>query len=518
MNLPIDFHAILPELIMAGTLLLVLFVDLFLSREHKWWAMPIAFAGTLASLIATLTLIGTTRVTFGGSYVVDDFAILFKLLFTGVALVVLLLCVRYLRDGHYYQGEFYFLLLCSFLGCLTMASSRDLLLLFISLEMVSAPGFLLTGLKKGDPRSNEAALKFFLISVLSTAVMLYGMSLIYGVTGTTRLTEIAVKLAGPAGQSNLALAAILFVVAGFAFKVSAFPFQFWAPDTYEGAPVPVAAFLSVASKAAGFVGLLQLMFHAFLPEAHFWAPIFGILCVFTMFMGNLVALQQRQVVRLFAYSSIAQAGYMLLPFALAGYSASVDHEAFSAVVLYIMVYAVTNLGAFAIVVGMSRESPTLLIGDFDRARPARAGPGHRHGDLPGVPGGYPADRGLLGQVLHLRCGHPPRRRRRLARRGHGHQLGDIARLLPGHRAEHVARSDRRARPAAAHSALGRRRGRRRDHRHPRGRHLPAVLRPLPALHGRPQTVGGPGNLHGSLRFLSAPVRIGRRIIGTSEGE
>jgi NADH-quinone oxidoreductase subunit N len=364
MNPPIDYHAILPELILAGTLFVVLFVDLFLAHDRKWWAMPISFAGALGALVASLTLIGSNRITFGGSYVVDDFAVLFKILFTAVAMVVLMLCMRYLRDGRYYQGEFYFLLLCSFLGCLTMASSRDLLLLFISLEMVSAPGFLLVGLRKGDPRSNEAALKFFLISVLSTAVMLYGMSLIYGLTGTTRLTGIAAKLAGPVGDSNLALAAILFVVAGFAFKVSAFPFQFWAPDTYEGSPVPVAAFLSVASKAAGFVGLLQLMFHAFLPDAHFWAPIFGILCVFTMFMGNLVALQQRQVVRMLAYSSIAQAGYMLLPFALAGQSGSVDREAFSAVVLYLMVYAVTNLGAFAIVVGMSRETPSLLIGDF----------------------------------------------------------------------------------------------------------------------------------------------------------
>src|SRR5256714_1009148 len=307
MTPPIDFHAILPELILAGTLFLVLFVDLFLPRERKWWAMPISFIGMLATLIATLTLIGTTRVTFGGSYVVDDFAVLFKLLFESVGLVILLLSARYLRDGRYYQGEFYFLLLCSFLGCLTMASSRDLLLLFISLELVSAPGFLLTGLRKGDPRSNEAALKFFLISVLSTAIMLYGMSLIYGITGTTRLTQIAAKLAGPVGDSNLALAAILFVVAGFAFKVSAFPFQFWAPDTYEGAPVPVAAFLSVASKAAGFAGLLQLMFVAFAPQADFWSPLFAAMAIATMTIGNLVALQQRQVVRLLAYSSIAQA-------------------------------------------------------------------------------------------------------------------------------------------------------------------------------------------------------------------
>jgi NADH-quinone oxidoreductase subunit N len=187
------------------------------------------------------------------------------------------------------------------------------------------------------------------------------------VTGTLRLEGIAARLAQPAGETNLALAAILFVVTGFAFKVSAFPFQFWAPDTYEGSPVPVAAFLSVASKAAGFAGLLQLMFVAFLPRADFWAPIFAVLSFFTMTIGNLVALQQRQVVRLLAYSSIAQAGYMLLPFALATPALaadSVNQDAFAAATLYILIYGLMNLGAFAVVIGMVRESPGILIDDF----------------------------------------------------------------------------------------------------------------------------------------------------------
>jgi NADH-quinone oxidoreductase subunit N len=373
-NPTIDYHAILPELILAGTACVVLFVDLFLRQKRKWVAMPLAFAGAAGAFAATLTLIGSERSTFGGSFVVDNFAVLFKVFFTSVAMVILLLSLRYFRDGRYYQGEYYFLVLCSFLGMLTMPSSRDLLMLFISLELVSAPAFLLAGLRKSDPRSNEAALKFFLISVLSTAVMLYGMSLIYGVTGTIRLDGIATALATDVGSSNLALAAILFVVAGFAFKVSAFPFQFWAPDTYEGSPIPVAAFLSVASKAAGFAGLLQIMFVAFLPRADFWTPILAVLSLFTMTLGNLVALQQRQVVRLLAYSSIAQAGYMLLPFALAGVSPAVDREAFSAAVLYILIYAVMNLGAFAVVIAMAGESPTMLISDF-------AGLGQRAGAL-----------------------------------------------------------------------------------------------------------------------------------------
>jgi NADH-quinone oxidoreductase subunit N len=365
---PIDYHALAPEFVLAGTAFLVLVVDLFLEGDRKWLAMPVAFVGTAGSLAAALTLVGAHRVLFGGSYVVDGFAVLFKVFFTGVALVVVLISQRYFREGRYYQGEYYFLILSSFLGMLTMPSSRDFLMLFISLELVSAPGFVIAGFRKTDPRSNEAALKFFLISVLSTAVMLYGMSLIYGVTGSTRLTVIAHKLAGPAGSSSLALAAILFVVTGFAFKVSAFPFQFWAPDTYEGAPVPVAAFLSVASKAAGFAGLLQIMFVAFLPRADFWAPIFAVLSVFTMTLGNLLAIQQRQVVRLLAYSSIAQAGYMLLPLALAVPATSalvhVNREAFAAAVLYILIYGVMNLGAFAVVAAMVREAPGILISDF----------------------------------------------------------------------------------------------------------------------------------------------------------
>jgi NADH-quinone oxidoreductase subunit N len=293
--------------------------------------------------------------------------VLFKVFFLSVAIVVLAISYRYFRDGRVYQGEYYFLLLTSFLGCVMMPSSRDLLMLFISLELVSAPAFLIAAFRKSDVRSNEAGLKFFLIGVLSTAVMLYGMSLMYGVTGVTRLTEIGVALAGPLeqGKETLALASILFIAVGFGFKVSAVPFQFWAPDTYEGAPVPVAAFLATASKAAGFAGLLQLMFVAFPAQWEFWTPIFAVLSILTMTIGNFIALQQRQAVRLLAYSSIAQAGYMLLPFALVSADQAVNQEAFAAATTYILIYAVMTLGAFAVVTALSRESRALPISDFD---------------------------------------------------------------------------------------------------------------------------------------------------------
>ena len=365
MNQVIDYHAILPELILSGTILLVIVVDVFLPARRKWMSMPVGLVGVLATLGAVLSLIGETRSTFDGMFVIDNFAILFKLFFLIVAVVVLLLSLRYFREGGFYQGEYYFLLLTSFLGCILMPSSRDLLMLFIALELVSAPGFLMAAFRKNDPRGNEGGLKFFLIGVLSTAVMLYGMSIVYGLTGTTRLDAIGRALASVSpGQESLVWASILFIVAGFAFKVSAVPFQFWAPDTYEGSPVPVAAFLAVASAASGFAGLLQLMFVAFPAQAEFWTPIFAALSIATMTIGNLVALQQRQVVRLLAYSGIAQTGYILLPFALVGASAAVDRTAFSAAVTYILIYGVMNLGAFAVVIAVSRRSPGLLIGDF----------------------------------------------------------------------------------------------------------------------------------------------------------
>jgi NADH-quinone oxidoreductase subunit N len=376
----IDYHAILPELILSGTIVVVLLLDAVVTERHSWFSMPLSLAGVVAALVATLTLIGSRRTTFNGMFVIDNFALLFKVFFLSVATIVLLVSLRYFRDGRWHQGEYYFLLLTAFLGCILMPSSRDLLMLFLSLELVSAPGFLIAAFRKGDPRSNEAGIKFFLIGVLSSAVMLYGMSLIYGLTNKTNIYAIAKVLAAgtlhatstaplttatlTSGEHTLALAAIALVVVGFAFKVSAVPFQFWAPDTYEGSPVPVAAFLATASKAAGFAGLLQLMFVAFRSEYAFFTPIFAALSMATMTIGNFVALQQRQIVRLLAYSSIAQAGYMLLPFALIGADRTVNGDAFAAAVTYILIYAVMNLGAFGVVIAMARESAGLLIEDF----------------------------------------------------------------------------------------------------------------------------------------------------------
>ncbi len=368
----IDYHAILPELLLAGAAVLVLLIDLFLPERRRWLAMPLSLVGVLASLLALLTLAGQgkTRSTFcmsdgsGCSFVVDNFAILFKVVFLGSALVVLLLSLNYFREGRYYQGEYYFLLLCSFFGMLIIASSRDLIMLFISLEIVSVPGFLIAGFRKSDTRSTESALKFFLIGVLATAVMLFGMSLIYGLTGSVQLETISSRLAGTV-RTPAAAAAVGLIITGFAFKVSAAPFHFWAPDTYQGAPVPVAAFLSVASKAAGFTGLIVVCFVGLQPYADVWGPLLAVLAVITMTLGNLVALQQRHMVRLLAYSSIAQAGYMLAPFGVAASRGVEDlDEALAAILAYIALYAVMNLGAFACVIAVARRTPRNMVADY----------------------------------------------------------------------------------------------------------------------------------------------------------
>src|SRR6056297_376831 len=304
--MPIDFLAIAPEIALTVTALIVLAADLALRGQAKQLVNPITAVGTVVAIVFTVLLWGQDRVTFNGQFVVDDYAVVFKLLFLGTLLAVLGISWRFFAEGRYFQGEYYFLLITSFIGMLLMPSARDLILLFVALETVSIPAFVMVGLRKRDLYSSEASLKFFLIAVLSVAFMLFGMSLIYGFTGTTSLAGIAEALAADASPAPLLLASVVLVIVGFGFKIAAVPFHFWAPDTYAGAPMPVAAMLAVASKAAGFAGLIAVAFIAFEPLASVWAPVLGVLAILTMTIGNLLALQQRDLIRLLAYSSIAQ--------------------------------------------------------------------------------------------------------------------------------------------------------------------------------------------------------------------
>lgn len=359
----VDWHALAPELVLTGVACLVLIVDLFMPNEAKWVAMPLSAAGLLATLAAVVSLVGEERMTLARSFEINDFALLFKGLFCVVGLIILSISFHYFRDGRYYQGEYYFLLLCSLLGGLVMASARDLVSIFIAIELISVPAIIMTALRKGDAKSNESALKFFLFSVLSSAVMLYGMSLIFGATGHIQIDGIRNAIGN--ADDPLIILSVFFVVVGFAFKISAVPFHFWAPDTYEGAPSPVAAFLSTASKVGGFVGLLVLMFRAFPAVADNWRPAFVALAVLTMTVGNLIALRQKHIIRLLAYSGIAQSGYVLVTLALIEPGADKANElAFEAALFYLAVYAVMDAGAFAAAIGFARRGGSYFIDDY----------------------------------------------------------------------------------------------------------------------------------------------------------
>jgi len=363
----IDWFAIAPEIALTVTALLVLLADLNLRGDAKQLVNPIAAIGTVVALVFAALLWGEERTTFGTSFVVNEYAVVFKLLFLGSLLAILGISWRFFAEGRYFQGEYYFLLLTAFIGMLIMPSARDLLLLFVALETVSIPAFVMAGLRKRSLYSSEAALKFFLIGVLSVALMLFGISMVYGFTGTTDLALIAERIAAAGDPEPLLLASVMLVIVGFGFKISAVPFHFWAPDTYAGAPMPVAAMLAVASKAAGFAGLIAITFIAFEPLADVWAPVLGVLAILTMTLGNLIALQQRDLIRLLAYSSVAQAGYMLIPFGLARSGADgavVNEAAVQAVLFYLVAYAVMNIGAFGVAIAVNRRTGLRSLADY----------------------------------------------------------------------------------------------------------------------------------------------------------
>lgn len=360
----VDWHALAPELVVTAAACAVLVADLFLPKEIKWVAMPLSAAGLVAALAAVVSLIGEDRITLAGTFEVESFALLFKGLFCVVGLIILAISFDYMRSNDLYEGEYYFLLLCALLGTMVMASARDLISIFIAIELISIPGFVMTALRKRDPKSNEAALKFFLFGVLSSAVMLYGMSMVYGATGELHVDAIRRAIAGT-GDEPLVVMSIFFVIVGFAFKISAVPFHFWAPDTYEGSPPPVAAFLSTASKIGGFVGLLVLLFRAFPEVADTWRPVFAVLAVLTMTIGNFVALRQRHIIRLLAYSGIAQSGYVLVCLALIDSdAAATNRQAFVAALVYLAIYGLMDAGAFAAAVAYARKGGTYFIDDY----------------------------------------------------------------------------------------------------------------------------------------------------------
>jgi len=367
----IDYHALAPEVVLAVGICVVLLVDLFVPDHRRWITGTLSGLFLLGALlpVVTLAVIGDdVRSSLSGEgitgrYVVDNFALVLKALFLLAGYIVVLLSTQEIEEGGYYQGEFYVLLLSSVLGMVMMASARDLVSVFIALEFLSIPAYMMAAWKKRDRKSNEAGVKYYLLGVFASAVMLYGMSLLYGVAGSTLLADIGKSITLEGDKVGVQVLGVVFVIVGFAFKVSAVPFHTWAPDTYEGAPTPVTAFLSVGSKAAGFVGLVLMVYLAF-PEARdVYRPFLWVMAALTMTIGNLVALKQTNIVRMLAYSSISQGGFILMPLAMA-FTRGSQEASLRAVIVYLIIYAATNLGAFAVVIAVSRKTRSGEISSF----------------------------------------------------------------------------------------------------------------------------------------------------------
>jgi NADH-quinone oxidoreductase subunit N len=408
----IDYHALAPEIVLGGGICLLLLVDLFVSEARRW------IVGTLAGFVllgaflpvVTLGVIGDdVRPMFDGRYVIDNFSLVLKALFLLSGYVVVLLSTNEIEEGSYHRGEYYVMLLSSILGMVMMASSRDLISVFIALEFLSIPAYMMAAWRKRDLKSNEAGVKYYLLGVFASAVMLYGMSLLYGATGSTKLVTIGEQVTGKGKLGGIEVMGIVFVIVGFAFKVSAVPFHTWAPDTYEGAPTPVTAFLSVASKAAGFVALIVLVYLAFPHAPNVYRPFFWVMAALTMTVGNVVALRQTNIVRLLAYSSISQGGFILMPLVVAGSTRSAE-ASLRAIIVYLIIYAATNLGAFAVVIAVSRKTRSGEISSF--AGLFGYAPGLAVlmtiflASLAGIPplGGWYAKFGVFNAVLSARSG------------------------------------------------------------------------------------------------------------------
>ena len=362
----VDWHALAPEIVLIIGINVVLLVDLWIDESKKWMMASLAGLVMLAAFVpvVTLAVLGDdVRSMFDDRYVVDDYALILKALFLLVGYVIVLLSQNELEEGGYYQGEYYLLLLVSTLGMVMMASSRDLISIFIALELLSIPAYMMAAWRKRDRKSNEAGVKYYLLGVFASGVLLYGMSYLYGTTGSTKLTDIAAALDGD-NLLAMQVVAVLFVIVGFGFKVSAVPFHTWAPDTYEGAPTPVTAFLSVASKAAGFVGLATMLYVGLHAADDVYQPVIWVLAALTMTVGNVLALRQTNIVRLLAYSSVSQGGFILMPLAVMGTDLGVAESALKSVVIYLLIYAFSNLGAFAVIIAVSRKTRSGAITSF----------------------------------------------------------------------------------------------------------------------------------------------------------
>ena len=343
----LNFSVIAPALALVIAAAIVLLADLFLPRSQKQILAYVALLGIVVAFVATGLVWSATGPAFLGTEgmaVADGYALFFNFVFMTVAGLAVLISVDYTDRQGLAQGEYYALLLLSTAGMSVIAAATDLMVLFVGLEVLSMPLYVLVGLKRGQAESNEAGLKYFLLGAFASAFLLYGIALTYGAGGSTALSAVAAGLAADSSPGLLALAGLGLILVGFGFKVALVPFHAWTPDVYQGAPTSVTAFMSVGAKAAGFAALgraLAIAFPGLLTE---WSPLLAILATLTMTLGNVGALRQTDLKRLLAYSSVAHAGYLLVGLAAA------NEAGLASVLFYLLAYSFMNVGAFAVVI------------------------------------------------------------------------------------------------------------------------------------------------------------------------
>jgi NADH-quinone oxidoreductase subunit N len=359
----------LPELAVTATILLLVVLHVVLKNRRSPAAALLALLGTgTALLLAWLTPSGAGMGLFEGMVLLDGFAVFFKVLTALATAVVIFMSIDCEELAERTQAEYYVFLLSVLLGMFLLSSASDIVMVYLALELVSIPSYLLAGYFKGKGSSTEASMKYVVYGATASGVMIYGFSLLYGLTGSTQISEIGRVLATGAAPLPVSLAAVMVTV-GFGYKIAAVPFHMWSPDVYEGAPTPVTAFLSVGPKAAGFAVLVRFFYTVFaspedaggiwkLSSSVDWTFLFAVLSAVTMTVGNLLAVNQKNVKRLLAYSSIAHAGYMLMGFVL------LTAVGLKAILFYLVVYLFMNLGAFYVVVLVANGSRSEDISDF----------------------------------------------------------------------------------------------------------------------------------------------------------
>jgi NADH-quinone oxidoreductase subunit N len=352
-------QALLPEMLLLVLALLVLLVDaIWHGRSRTWlgWFTAIGLVVTLVLGVVFSRPQADQAMIFGGMLRDDWLAFTFRVLFLFSAAITALLSTGV--QGIRQRGEFYALLVIATLGMNLMAAASDLVMLYLAIETTSIPLYVLAGFLKQDNKSTESGLKYFLFGALTSTVMLYGFSLLYGLAGATNLYVLAEQFRAGAVSAWVLAGTVILVLVGFGFKISMVPFHFWSPDVYEGAPTPITAFVSTASKAAGFAVLVRVLLAAFPDVQAYWVPALSVLAVLTMTLGNLLALAQTNIKRLLAYSSIAHAGYVMIGLV------SLSVFGVTSVVFYLAAYMVSNLAAFAVVILFSRAAGSEEIKDY----------------------------------------------------------------------------------------------------------------------------------------------------------